>query len=737
MLLVGSLVTACESNPSVDDRSHQTSGGGGGNTSSGGGSTGGPDTVAYGLESRPINSTCRAPDRPPVTTDVDVIRVYAGLSDFMVTSLEQAPQDSSRWFMATKDGYIYTFPNQENVNAASKNLLLDLTDRVVSDDEGGLLDFAFHPDFVHNGELYVAYTAAGQNGSALTSRISRFVSSDGGLTFRRSSEEILLTLPQPYTNHNGGGLAFGPDGYLYIGFGDGGSGGDPHEYGQNVNVLYAKLLRIDVDSSDAAHGRAYAIPVDNPFAGGGGKPEVFAWGLRNPWRFSFDRGTGDLWAADVGQNLYEEINLITRGSNYGWSIREGMHCYGGGSCNTAGLTEPIYEYNHSDGDRSIIGGYVYNGSAIPELVGQYIFGDYVSGRVWSLSRNLQGVWQRRLLAETGLSIVGFAEDVSGEIYVINLWGGIHKIIRSGAPPVNHFPQTLSATGCFDGGNLKQFASGVISFDVNMPLWSDGAAKTRGMALPDGTKIKVESNGDMTFPIGTVLIKNFDINGTRIETRLLVRHSDGDWAGYSYEWNAEQTEAVLLLTSKSKIVAGQTWDFPSGAQCLSCHTVAAGRSLGPEIAQLNGSFDYALGRANQLSTLEHIGMFSAPLSAPPSALPRLPTLYDNSNSALQARAYLHANCSYCHRPTGPGRGPANFLYSVSDHDMGVCNVAPTAGDLGIHNARLLAPGAVSRSIIAVRMNTLGSDRMPQLGTRVVDAQGVNLVQNWISSLTHCP
>jgi glucose/arabinose dehydrogenase len=240
-----------------------------------------------------------------------------------------------------------------------------------------------------------------------------------------ASERILLTVDQPFANHKGGQMAFGPDGFLYIAFGDGGGGGDPLGNGQSLQTLLGKIARIDVDHADP--GLQYAIPTDNPFAGTTNRGEIFAYGLRNPWRFSFERGTGRLFVADVGQDKFEEIDLVQKGGNFGWNIMEGAHCFSPSSgCNMTGLTLPIAEYDHSEG-ATVIGGYVYHGTAITGLVGAYVFGDFGNGKIWSLTEN-SGTWTRTLLLTTGHNMSAFGQDAAGELYIVDYSsGGAFKI----------------------------------------------------------------------------------------------------------------------------------------------------------------------------------------------------------------------------------------------------------------------------------------------------------------------
>ncbi len=305
---------------------------------------------------------------------------------------------------------------------------LDITDRVRAGGERGLLGLAFHPRYPETGTFFVNFTD--QNGHT---HIAQFnVRADNPNLVDASSEKQILYVEQPYPNHNGGALAFGPDGYLYIGLGDGGSGGDPLGYGQNLEVLLGKVLRIDIDQGDP-----YAIPTGNPFATGGGRPEIWAYGLRNPWRFAFDRLTSDFYIGDVGQNIYEEIDFQSAespgGENYGWNILEGDACYGSGNCQTAGLTMPIYTYTHAEAGCSVTGGVVYRGQSLPEWQGIYLFGDYCSGLVGgllpSLSQGESASWQQAWLFNQIGNISTFGEDSAGEVYLADLNGTIYQLAR--------------------------------------------------------------------------------------------------------------------------------------------------------------------------------------------------------------------------------------------------------------------------------------------------------------------
>ncbi len=345
-----------------------------------------------------------------------------------------AHDGSDRLFVATQHGTIHVMPKGRQGKSAK--LFLDIHERVTyssKQNEEGFLGFAFHPNYKENGEFFVYYTQVVEGQKLHESVVSRFrVSKTDPNQADPESEEVLLRIPQPYWNHNGGTIEFGPDGYLYISLGDGGAGNDPHMNGQNLQTLLGTLLRIDVDKQD--EGLAYGIPADNPFVIANKKkdekqlarPEIWAYGLRNVWRFSFDRKTGVCWAADVGQNLWEEINLIERGGNYGWNLREGRHPFGpGGVSPQERLIEPIFDYHHEVG-KSITGGCVYRGKQVPQLQGAYLYADYVAGQIWALQYDFDAkrVSSNRLLRKTGTPVITFGEDDHGEVYFSDRQGEI-------------------------------------------------------------------------------------------------------------------------------------------------------------------------------------------------------------------------------------------------------------------------------------------------------------------------
>jgi uncharacterized repeat protein (TIGR03806 family) len=695
-----------------------------------------------GLDARPANATCIAPEPPTTSASIELTRVFSDLSFAGAVGLLHEPGNDSRWYVIEKAGRVRVFDNTATPNLRTFINIPDLVDDGPS--EAGLLAMAFHPDFASNGQVFLYYTR--EEGSARSrDTLARFTSTDGGQTLDEDSEEILISIEHPFDNHYGGQLGFDTDGFLYLSLGDGGSGGDPGNRAQNTRNLLGSMVRIDVDD-----GEPYSIPSDNPFAGNAlcltgsntadtSCPEIFAWGLRNPWRWSFDRATGDIWLADVGQDRVEEINRIQLGGNYGWRVREGDQCHNPSSnCSTAGLIDPVAVIPQPTA-QSITGGFVYRGSNIPALAGQYIVGDFITGGLWTLEADGEGSFSPELLDNTGKNIASFAEDMAGELYLITLNGEIHRLDPVGSTSDN-FPRLLSQTGCVDSSNPALPAAGLIPYGVNAPFWSDGAEKQRWLALPDESTITVNDAQDWELPAGSVLMKHFHLDDQLIETRLFMRHDDGNWAGYSYEWNSAGTDATLVQGGKVVNIGGQDWIYPSGAECLQCHTAAAGRSLGVETAQLNGDFTYAsTGRtANQLITHEAIGTLAEPLSDQPENLPRLVNPADaNASLAERARAYLHTNCAQCHRPDGPTNVNLDLRHTSSFADMAICNQAPQNGNLGIADSQLLAPGAPVRSILLQRMNRRDASGMPPLGSKLVDAEGVALIEAWIESVAECP
>ncbi len=653
----------------------------------------------------------------------------------------QAPQDPARWFVVQKGGQIKVF---DIANPSGVRPYVDLGNRVVSNGESGLLGLAFHPAFPSTPEVFVFYSTAG---TPLVSRLSRLILNNASAP-TAFTEQILLTVNQPSIHHHGGDIAFGPDGYLYAGLGDGEPPGGTLP--SPATTLAGAVLRVDVVGVNWP-SPGYNIPGDNPFAanprcgpGSNGLkcPEIYAWGFRNPFRWSFDAETGALWLADVGEFSYEEINQVSLGRNYGWPCREGLHSYDPTQNCAADLVDPVAEYDHSQGDSAVVGGVVYRGNLLAGLRGQYVFTDFVSGRIFTLEDNGSGGFSTRVVADTAMNFASMTVGADGEVYVADnsvADAGIYKLVTAGSASADTIPEDLVDTGCVDPSNPTEPVAGMIPYEVNSEFWSDGASKSRFLALPVGTAIEIDPiTGHWDLPAGTVLLKRFTRQNRLIETRLLMRHPDGAWAGYTYRWNEAETAATRVTGGTTAEFDGEAWSYPSEGQCMRCHTSAAGFSLGLQTSQLNRELVAASGTVtNQLSTLEQRGLLVAPLADAPNLLPRLPDPGDQSAPLPdRARAYLDTNCSQCHRPGGPTPSGMDLRFETPLAQAGICNVVPASGNLDISNARLVAPASAARSVLFQRMVRRDSFQMPPLGTNVADTEGATLVAAWINALGNC-
>ncbi len=651
--------------------------------------------------------SCEAPPRPKVDARVQWERAFENVSIEDAVSLVKV--SGGRWYVLAKTGVIHSFEDSPD---ARPTPFLDLSGAIADASEAGLLGLAFPDDFASSGRVFVHYTAPG--GTAFLSRISEFSSADG-VTADPQSERVVLEVDQPFSNHNGGDVHFGPDGYLYWALGDGGSGGDPRDNGQDVETLLGAMLRIDVSSPGA---EPYGIPDDNPFAAGGGRPEIYAWGFRNPYRWTFDRETGDLWVGDVGQHAWEELDRVERGRNYGWNTTEGTDCFGADRCESDGLEPPHAQYRNT-GTASIVAGYAYRGAAIPDLQGTVLYSDFYFGTVFGVAG--EG-GEPEVLGEGARGIAAWAQDDAGELYGVDYFDGNIYALRPAdvSDEPDRFPRSILQTGCIDPSDLHAPGPGTIAYDVNHAFWSDGADKQRSIAVPDGASVSIDAEGGLEFPTGTVAVKTFfDPSDRPIETRLLVRHDDEGWAGYTWAWNAEGTDATFVDETRTETVDGDPWVLPGPRDCMACHTGAAGRSLGLEVGQLSG---------------DTLAVLVPGAGAGAEAFPAL-----DGDAALEqrARAYLHVNCAPCHREEGNGgRSNLDLRYGLPLEDTNLCG-APRAGDLELEDPAIVVPGVPERSVLFARIEAEGSARMPPLGRSVVDTEGSAVISEWIASLSACP
>lgn len=724
----------------------------------GGGSSGAPAAAAppgggsgepFGLAVRAPLAALSLPLGGGAIGTYDLDPSFPGLNFPAAIYLGTVPGEN-RLVVAQQSGQVRAFA--DDPAASSSQLVLDVSGRISFAGEKGLLGLTFDPDFASNRYLYVHQSLAGTGGPGVehVARVSRFTWDAGTDSVALASEKVILEIDQPYSNHNAGALAFGPDGYLYVALGDGGSGGDPQNYSQTTSNLLGSMLRLDVHPANPAD--AYEVPAGNPFVGQPGfLPEIYAYGLRNPFRFSFDRATGRLWVGDVGQAAREEVAIIEAGQNHGWRVYEGNLSYDDSlnSLPDSAFTFPVLDYGRSEG-RAVIGGYVYRGTRVPSLQGQYLYGDNSTGNIWALDWDAGSATVRgnELIANVG-GITSFGEDTSADVHVVTGGGTLYEFreLSSGAPAEP--PPQLSETGLFTDLATLAPASGLIEYGLNQPFWSDGTVKRRWIGVPNGERLGFDATGAWSFPVGTVVVKHFEIALTegdansqrRLETRLLLRRADG-WRGYTYRWNGAETEADLLTDRETETItvalaAGgsedQLYEYPSQTDCLGCHTEAAGFVLGVRTRQLNGEFAYPAVTDNQLRSWNNVNLFTTDIGSA-AAYEAFPALEDNSvNVAERARAYLDVNCAQCHQPSGPAPTAMDLRFDTPLADMNIVDVMPSAGSLGAADARVVAAGDRARSVLWLRMETLGSERMPNLGSHKVDDAALSVIGDWIDSL----
>ncbi len=699
---------------------------------------GGGGAPQFGLAARQTLPALPLPTGLPQPLPVTLVDAFPSLVFDRPVFLCAPPDGSGRVVVVEQPGLVRVFANDPATSSTAT--LLDLTGVVQFGGEEGLLGFAFHPDFASNRWFYVYYTAPGPRRSV----VSRFTVSAGAPNVADpASETILLEVLQPFANHNSGSLAFGPDGKLYIACGDGGSANDPFDHGQDLTTVLGSILRLNDDGS---------VPGDNPFVGGtaGERPEIWAYGLRNPWRTSFDRATGALWAGDVGQGAVEEIDRIVRGANYGWRVYEGDRSnVNPGGVPASAFTAPVFGYGHDQG-ASITGGYVYRGTAVPALAGSYVYADFVSGRVWALVHDGQQALGNVQIATTA-SPASFGEDAAGELYVCCFDGRVRRLQPDPTmPAATEPPASLSATGLFTDLATLAPVPGLLAYDVAAELWSDGASKRRWLGVPGTARIGFTSTGAWTFPVGTVAVKHFEVavaggGVRRLETRVLLHQVTG-WTGFTYRWRADGSDADLVAdggdTASYTVDDGaggtsaRTWRFPSRAQCTQCHPPSAGSLLGVRTQQLNRDFVFPLRADNQLRTWNHIGMFTSDIGAASQyAALRSP---DDAGAATadRARAWLDVNCANCHHPGGPTPVTIDLRAATADAAMTVFGVAATLPLPSGSGVRVTA-GDRDASELWQRLVRRDAFGMPPIGSTIVDPLGEALVGAWIDEHAALP
>ena len=713
------------------------------------------DSKPFGLERRQPWTTSRVagtPDPPPPYT---VERAFENLEFKNPVYIAQEP-GTDRFLVGELSGKIYAF-TKETPNTDSRELFLDIG--------RDLYSFSFHPEYEKNGYVFTFSPKdpkeeddpkEGEEEKERKSRVSRYRATGSP---RRCVPETETTIVEwTAGGHNGGEAVIGPDGYLYISTGDGTGGSDLKGTGQGVDDLLSVIMRLDVDHP--AGGKAYSIPKDNPFVDyPAARPEIWAFGFRNPWRMSFDSKTGDLWVGDVGQDLWEMIWKVQRGGNYGWSVQEGSYPFHPNQPSGPGpILPPVVEHHHTE-CRSITGGYVYYGDKFPELSGVYFYGDYEYGMIWGVRAEGQKATWNQVLANTPLRIASFGVSRDGDIYLLDHPSGeVHQLVRSPKATANQrFPRRLSETGIFTSVKDHKVATGVVPYSVNTPQWLDNATKQRFVALPGESKINfVERSGNAStwgFEDGSVNVETISLemevgnpeSKRRIETRITVKQ-ENHWLGYSYFWNDEQTDAALVeqrgrdmvFTIKdAKAPSGkrqQNWHIPSRNECMFCHSRAAGFVLGLNTPQMNRRHDYGDIVDNQLRTFDHVNLFEKPLAKSHWEYDALPDPYDKTADLdARTRAYLHVNCSVCHVSNGGGNAKIELKYFQELADTKLTDPA-IHGAFGLTDGRVVTPGDPFSSVLFYRLSKWGRGRMPHIGSNLHDEKALDLIHDWI---THLP
>ncbi|MCI4669088.1 MAG: PQQ-dependent sugar dehydrogenase [Bacteroidia bacterium] len=731
-------------------------------------------------------------DGSPVSFSVEP--AFPGLRFDSPLVIEMHPTKDTM-FVAQRDGLIEYFHHDPAVT--TKTTFLDLRNETAVVWDGGFLGLAFHPEFgnptsPNRNYFYVFYCAKGPTGQegpvgpiAFTCEnnptyegsymiLSRFEVQNNTLNVVPGSEQVMIKLRLYNSTHRGGGLTFGNDNMLYLTL------GEQARYTTSQNIysnFEGGTIRIDVDqnsstghapirkmglqtgNADEFTGVGYYIPNDNPWQDNTGAifEEFWTTGHRNPHRLTLDPVTGDLWVGEIGGGQREEINLLESGRNYGWPLYEGNLSGTTGACgsNTMALGPGTYQAPVVDFLRSesncIIGGYVYRGSSIPQLEGQYICGGYSQNRIFAVQDTGTGYFKTTIANFSPSALITFGVDQAGELYMGKEGNNVTlytlKAANSGPPA----PQWLSMTGAFSDLATLTPSAGVIPYEMVEAFWSDNAEKYRWLAVPnneDGNglhdkaeeKISFSSEGEWDFPAGAVLIKHFELGGKRLETRFEVKGDDGLYYYLTYKWNVAGTDAELLNGSLDEVVnvngKNQTWHYPSKTECLSCHQAAVGSVLGPKTRHLNKSILYPSSglKANQLVTLSHLGILDqAIVDADTGNYPTLAPK-DMLSASLEdrARSYLDVNCSHCHRPETGNRATFDARFNTPLPLQGYIN-GSVIDPLGISGARVIVPQDTSRSILYKRLDLLGTNAMPPLAKDLIDTEGVQLIVDWINSL----
>jgi glucose/arabinose dehydrogenase len=726
------------------------------------------------------NTTLALPESIPLGA-YKLENALPGLTFGNPVNMAIPPGETKRMFIVQKGGIIRVIDDITSPTPTSQTFL-DLSAKVSNVAERGLMGLAFHPNYASNGTFFVVYSddvePVPNPYPFLPTRhsiLSRFkVSKDDPNQADSSSETIVIRQLDRDAGHQAGDLEFGPDGYLYLSIGDEGSQTEAYNNSQKITKnFFSGILRFDVDKlagnlepnphvslmTDSDGLAYYSIPADNPWVGASSfegvsfapdavvRTEFYAVGLRNPWQMSFDPLTDELYLGDVGAFSREEINKIVAGGNYQWAYREGT-VDGPKAANFPGIP-PLYAYSRIGSPAAVIGGVVYRGSKLPDLEGAYIFGDHGLNRIWALREDEAGGVTVDVVAYEG-GVTSFLADPNGEVLVADFEGKIWRLVED-ATTAPVIPQTLTQTGAFADLETLTPNPGVFAYNPNLRFWSDHAKKSRWFSVPTlADKMTWHQDDHWIYPDGMVWVKHFDLelergnptSSKRVETRFLVKTSDSCY-GLSYQWNDDDTEAYLVPADGIEInyiinddgePQTQTWQIPGRADCLSCHTSVAGDVLSFNTRQLNKSGSIFGANQNQLAALEEAGFFINDVDSV-NNLPRFVTLDDTSQTIdTRIRSYLAVNCVSCHQPGGTGPDTWDARPELTLGETGLINgIASSYADDLDH--RLIAPGNIEESFLLSRVSACcGFTRMPPLGTSELDTEAIQLISDWIMSLS---